>query len=500
MFWSGERRTKKERLPCSVPCEGWRGGQERVGWALAADLLCLALINLWGREGGLQKGDEMVAQMTGRDEARLVASGQSRSSLSLWAQLFLIGLVIPLFVYAGPLRLSVYRVVLIIAFFPTLFFWLSGRAGPIRLPDLCVLGICLWSTLSLSVVHGFSQVIETTGILWVETLGAYLIGRCYVRTPEQFYAGIRTLFILGVVIFPFALFESFTGANPILTFFRKLGATYVETNMDPRLGLERAQGPFTHPIHLGVFFLSLSGAVYYVLGYGKRWIARVGRTIVVAFLGALSLSSGPFVALMTQINILIWDGMMKSVRQRWYILAAFSVVGFIVVDLISNRTPFHVVIEYLALNKETAYNRIRIWEFGTKNIFANPLFGLGFNPWEKPYWMSDSVDMFWILPAMRHGIIVWVLWLVLFFSIFIAVISRRNLSEKENWYRTGYLVTIFGMFMAGWTVHYWEMTYVYFVFLLASGVWILDWQGSESTNDKVNPLKKVIGYTRFPKK
>jgi hypothetical protein len=270
--------------------------------------------------------------------------------------------------------------------------------------------------------------------------------------------------------------------------------------MEPRLGLNRAQGPFPHQIHFGVFFLLLSGVVYYVLGYGKRWISRLGGMLAIAFLGALSLSSGPLVALMAQLNIIVWDGLMQSLRQRWYILSGLSVLGFITVDFLSNRTPFHVVIEYLALNKETAYNRIRIWEFGTDNIFANPWFGIGFNQWEKPFWMSDSVDMFWILPAMRHGVIVWFLWLLLFFSIFIAVISRHELTERVNWYRTGYLVTMFGMFMAGWTVHYWDITYVYFMFLLASGVWILDWDGKEDSEQGCPRKFMVLNYTRFPGK
>lgn len=452
----------------------------------------------------MQKGDDVVVQLTGHDDSptrRSTLNGLARDRvrLSPWVWLFIIGLVIPLFVYIGPLRLSAYRLILIIAFFPAFFFWISGRAGVIRVPDICVLGICLWSTLSFSVVHGFGEMIETIGILWIETLGAYLVGRCYIRTPEAFYATVRILFWLGILILPFAIYEAVTGRNMILTIFGKIGSTYGLTNMEPRLGFERVQGPFTHPIHFGVFFLSLSGVVYYVLGYGRRWASRVGRMMMIACLGAMSLSSGPLVSLMAQLNIIIWDGVMKSVRQRWHIFAGLSVLGFLVIDMISNRTPFHVLIEYLALNKETAYNRIRIWQFGTDNIFTNPLFGLGFNAWEKPYWMSDSIDMFWILGAVRHGIPVWILWLVLFFSIFLAVAYRRNLSERVNWYRIGYLVTMFGLFMAGWTVHYWEMTYVFFMFMLASGVWLLDWQNNEDDGETTEATKMPSTYTRFPK-
>ena len=450
----------------------------------------------------------MVAETTGQGGASTRSgiagtAAQDRGALPIWAWLFIIALVTPLSIYVGALRLSPYRLVLLVVFLPALFYWLSGRAGPIRLPDICVVALCLWSSLSFSVVHSLGEMVDTIGIFWVETLGAYLLGRCYIRTPDAFYAMVRLFFIVGVVVIPFAIYEAVTGDNMIVRIMSKIGPSYWDNDMEPRLGLNRVNGPVPHPIHFGVFFLSLSGVVYYVLGYGLRWTARVGRMLVIALLGSLSLSSGPLVALMAQLYMIIWDGMMTSYRQRWKILAGLSVAGFVVVDLISNRTPFHVVIEYLAFNKHTAYNRIRIWEWGTKNIFDNPVFGLGFNEWARPFWMGDSVDMFWIVGAMRHGIPVWILWLALFFLIFLPVAYRRGLSDRVSWYRTGYLITMFGLFMAGWTVHYWLVTYVLLMFMLGSGVWFLDWddtterQGDEADSAPQEEVR-TVGYTRFP--
>lgn len=444
----------------------------------------------------------MATESTGQDDKivrglKPTAGAKVQGRLPVWVWIFIVGLVIPLLMQLGPLRLSVYRLTLLVIFFPAIFFWLSGRAGPIRLPDICVLGICFWTTISYSVVHGLTEMIETIGIFWIETLGAYLIGRCYIRTPEAFYAMVRILFRVGVLIFPFAVYETMTGQNMILTLFDKVGNIYVIVSKEQRLGLDRVQGPFPHPIHFGVFFLTLCGLVYYVLGYGRLWIVRVGKMLTVALLGSFSLSSGPLVALMAQINIILWDGVMKSFRQRWHILAGLSVAGFVVVDMISNRTPFHVLASYLAFNAQTAYSRIWIWQWGTKNIFDNPLFGLGLNDWERGRYMTDSVDMFWIVGAMRHGIPVWILWFLLFFSIFLAIAYRRGLPERLNWYRTGYLVTMFGMFMAGWTVHYWDITYAYFMFLLGAGVWFLDWQSKEASDEIVTSEPEVLSYTRF---
>ena len=437
---------------------------------------------------------------------RPAASGKDASvgkGVPLLVAVFIIGLVIPLFINIGPIRLTFYRIVLLLMFFPGLYYLLSGRVGRLRLPDFCVVGICIWSSLSFIVIHGLGPMVETIGILWIETLGAYLVGRAFIRTPAAFHATVRMLFWLAMLILPFAVFEAVTGRNMLLVLFSKIGPSYWDNPMERRLGLDRVQGIMPHPIHFGVFFLSLVGVVYYVLGYGRRWLSRVIRMLAVAVLGAMSLSSGPLVSFMAQLNLLLWDGMMKTVRQRWHILAGLGALGFIAIDLLSNRTPFHVVVEYLALNKHTAYNRIRIWQYGTDNIFANPLFGLGFNDWVRPSWMSSSADMFWIVPAMRHGIPVWILWLTLFFSIFLAVAYRRGLSERVGWYRTGYLVSMFGFFMVGWTVHFWVTPFAFFMFLLASGVWILDWDGDDT--EAAQPSARDDGaerpaniYTRFP--
>lgn len=341
--------------------------------------------------------------------------------------------------------------------------------------------------------------VETIGLVWIDTLGAYLLGRCYIRTPEAFYATVRLLFWLAIILLPFAVYEAVTGEAIIITLFSKIGATYPDHWMQKRMNLDRVQGPFPHPIHFGVFVLSLVGVSYYVLGYSRPWITRSFRAVIITLTGAFCLSSGPLVSVMSQLNMIVWDGMMKSVRQRWYILLGLSAVGFVIVDMISNRTPFHVVASYLAFNSSTAYGRIMIWEWGTKNIFDNPIFGIGLNDWERAWFMTESVDMFWILPAMMHGIPIWILWFMLFFSIIFAIAYRANLGERISWYRTGYLITMFGMFMVGWTVHFWTHTYVFFVFLLAAGIWFCDHEEQSLTPERqATPVdRKTLAYSRF---
>ena len=429
------------------------------------------------------------------------AAENQYNHLSVWVWLFVIGLIVPLFVYVGPLRLSVYRLILIASFIPTFLFWLSGRAGRIRLPDFCVVAVCLWSTVSMSVMDGgFVTAIEPIGILWIETLGGYLLGRCYIRTPQAFWRMTRLLFHVSLFLTPFAIYELFLGPSPIIDFFRKLGPTYLQNPNPGRLGLERVQGPFTHPIHFGVFFGGLIGLFYYVLGYGRLRLYRIASSGLALFLCFCSLSSGPLVAAMGQGVFLLWDGIMKSVRTRWYVFSALALLGFIAVDLVSNRSPFEVLISYFAFSSHTAYNRILIWIHGSASILANPVFGIGLTgEWVRAYWMPPSVDMFWIVGAMRHGIVVGIGYAVVFFSIFFSVVYRDGLGDRVRWYRMGYICSMTGLFVVGWTVHFWDALFVFFMFLLASGIWILDWEDNvELPRPDAPNNNRLMPYTRFP--
>lgn len=422
-------------------------------------------------------------------------------SVPLLVMIFIISLFIPLFIFLGSVRLSPYRVVLLLLFFPALFRLVSGLAGRMRLPDFCVIGICVWSSISLLVLHGVGQTIETMGIFWIETLGAYLVGRVYIRTPDAFYAVIRTLFWLCMLMLPFALFEALASKNLILLVFNKIGSSLSDLAgiIDDRFGLNRVHGPFDHPILFGVLFGSLIGLTYYVLGYGRMMFTRVLQPVMLAGTAILSLSTGPLIAMSTQIFLVLWDGILRSVKARWYILTALAIIGYFIIDIFFARnTPFHTIVAYLSFSEGSAYNRILIWVYGTQNIFDNPVFGIGLNDWVRPVWISNSIDMFWIVGAIQHGVIVWILWLGLFFSVFLQVALSKGLTTRLQDYRTGYLISLFGLFMAGWTVHFWNALFVYFMFLLGSGLWMTERPPDEENNIISDERSREPGYSRFP--
>lgn len=394
--------------------------------------------------------------------------------LSIFVVLFLIGLVFPLMINLGSLRLTLYRIVLLLCLFPSLIRWLSGRAGPIRLADVCVILIGLWGVLSWAVLHGTKYVVETGGIHIVETLGAYFLGRCFIRSPEAFHRMAVLLFWIIICLLPFLIYETLTGRSMILVLIDSLGPTYPEYYGEPRRGFERAQGPFQHPILLGVFCGATVSLAYYVIAHGRRLMARVLRTFMVVFAALCSLSSGPLAGITMQLLLIAWERVFRRYRHRWSWFGGLIILGYVVIDLISNRTPLKVLASYLTFNPRSAYGRILVFELGWADILKHPVFGNALGYWERPAWLTGSVDMFWLQRAMAHGMPMGALYFLVFFLIFVAVARRRLSDPRLRDYRMGFLGGMVGMFMAGWAVHFWNETYVLLMFMMGAGVWLID--------------------------
>ena len=54
----------------------------------------------------------------------------------------------------------------------------------------------------------------------------------------------------------------------------------------------------------------------------------------------------------------------------------------------------------------------------------------------------------------------------------IKMANRKNLDKQSENCRMGWMVTMVGLVLTAWTVHYWNSLYVLFTFLIGSGVWV----------------------------
>jgi hypothetical protein len=365
--------------------------------------------------------------------------------------------------YVGDFRLTFYRLLLLLAIFFCFRLVFSNKAGGVLITDKLLVGYSLWLLLSLYINHNFMVMLQSGGVLVLESFGAYLLARAYVRNEQDFRNFVKLFFLIVVGLSFFTIPESLTGYN-----FFKPGAGHI----DPRFGLERAYGPFEHAILYGVFCASIFSLCLYVVtkSFNERTWAKAGWVAAASF---VSVSAGALAAVMVQLILHIWERITRRWVFRWRIFTFLLLVAYVVIDLLSNRTPIVVLLHRLTFSAETAYNRLLIWEFGTKlNVAEHPWFGIGFADWVRPSWMhSGSMDNFWLVIMVRHGLPTFTL-LATGIICLLFLVGRNNLPEKLKPLRLGWLFSITGMIIAGSTVHFWNTLHVWFFFLLGSGAWL----------------------------
>jgi uncharacterized membrane protein len=395
---------------------------------------------------------------------------------AFWPVLFCVLLVIPVNFDLGTLRISPFRILLLLLLMPSLFGWLRGKAGEKLAADYFMLLFMVWCVIAIFMVMGGDGGLQPAGMWTIETLGAYFLGRVYVRDEATFRKVVKVLFFAVFLLLPFAAYESMFNRAVALNFFNVFGRTFAITEMEHRMGLRRAQAVFEHPILFGVFCSSVFSFAYYLLGGAKLRFGGAWRMIVSAVATFFSLSTGAFIAIGIQSILIAWDFLMRKSKKKWTILTIIVIFLYISVDAISNRSPAEVFISYLTFNLGSSYNRVLIWEYGTQQVYATPWFGTGVpGTWERPNWLhSGSLDNFWLLMAVRHGFPAFVFIALTCWTMLRRVGKTYLLDPQLLNARKGLLFALIAMMVSMCTVHLWSATYCLFIFLLGSGSWLIE--------------------------
>lgn len=396
------------------------------------------------------------------------AAARRRTSARWPVYAFFLSLILPIDFNVAGIRLTPYGIVLLALIVPATILLVSGRVGRIRAPDILVLLHALTVALAILVVHRQEE-IPFAGRYIIESFGAYLIARCFIRSADDFRASVRCHFLIITVLLPLALVESVTGYNALYTL---VGST-VPGVIGERWGLGRAYTGFDHPILYGVFAACSFALVFYVLGYGRFTLGALRRAAVVTGAAFFSLSAGPLSTLVVQSALIAWDFLTRRIPYRWWILFGLFVAAYIAIDLLSTRSPVRVFATYFTFSGHTAYDRIGDWTWGMVNIRQNPWFGLGLNDWIRERWMSASLDSFWVVQAMRYGVPAFLLQAAALLVLCTAVGRRRFRDRRLHAYRAGWLIAIVALIIAGLSVHFWNAVFCLFLFLQGSGAWLM---------------------------
>lgn len=407
------------------------------------------------------------------------------------AFLFLISLAIPanVMIFVGPMRMSPYRILLVVMAVPTLFMLISGRGGRVRLFDWLMIFHAIWAAVALMAVHGPGRIWEFAGITVMEALIPYTVARTCIRTVDEFTRVVKLLFWLVLIMLPFTAYESITGHHILYDIFKFLGTAspYGAFTMEPRMGLIRALGPFEHPILYGVFCASAVALTYYVLGRRNGLIMRTVKTVPVMLATAFSLSAGALVAMAIQLGLAGWEYVTQRFRHRWMILASLFGLAWVAVSLTSTRSPILVFIDRLTFSVHNAYIRVAIWDYGTASVRNHPVFGIGLNEWARPSWLPTSIDNFWLVEPVRYGLPAF-LFLASAALLILFKLGRAKLEdERHKACRHGLLMSLIGVSVAACTVHFWNSLFVYFMFLLGTGVWLFDAERGGASDEARRP-------------
>ena len=428
------------------------------------------------------------------------------SPLSIYVIAFVLGLIIPIQLYVADFRLSTYRIALLLAIVPCVIRLVSGQAGRILASDIFVVLHVFWAGTSLFMAHPMGKAAESVGIYFVETVGAYLLGRCFVTNARQFKQVAQLLFLTVVVMVPFAVYENLTKRPILLDVLGRVFKVHPNVPHEQRWGLDRAQVVFEHPILYGVYCSAGFGLAYFVLGAGRPLVMKLIRPSLVGLGAALSLSAGALVAVLIQAMLIGWEFVTRSMRRRWAVLGGMFALAYVVVDLVSNRSPLIVFISYLTFNPHNAWGRIAIWNAGSAEVMRNPMFGIGLNrEWDRPDWLGSSVDNFWLIIALRYGIPGLILFVAAFAYLAYRLARQRDLPALVSEYRTGWFVAIVGLAVSAATVHFWNATYCLYLFVLGTGAWMLNEKNGEvaevaedrpPTKNGYTSGRRKLGYTR----
>lgn len=439
----------------------------------------------------------------------------ANASLPFAVALYLATVMIPVGFFLGPIYMTPIRLLSFIITIPLSVMLFTGRFGRVLPIDVFFYVYVFWMAISFALSGPIGAALEAFGSNTVEFLGGYLIARAFIRTREQFLTLCKWLGILVVCTLPLTLYENITGNPIVISTIASLPGVRSEfiLTIPARLGLERAQVLFAHPIHYGLFCSLAFSLTFIAQKDVLSDTRRILTSILIAVCTFLGLSSGAILAVALQIGLLVWYLVFRNVQIRWLLLLGLFVLIYVAIDLVSTRSPSRVFMSYASFSSQTAFYRGAINEWGWMNVVGNaargvpghPIFGMGMNEdWVRPWWMySGSIDNFWLVLAIRSGI-PGAAFVIFGYVSALWMIGRKDFDGDEVMLRIrrAWMFTFCGMTFTLLTVHVWTTLFSFVFFLLGAGLWMLSTdprrEQSEDMAEDPQTTRRELRYTRFP--
>lgn len=427
------------------------------------------------------------------EKADFSTPGIGSSRLHILAKLAIITCLIPIEFTVGPLLLTPSRIYFMLVIPYLTVRLVSGAYGGLVAVDILVFLNLLW--FSISIIYNHPDVAVTfIGQNVVLMLGGYATARAAIRGPEDFYNLCKFIGLTIVLMFPFAVAESITSTAYIPRMIERLPgiSAFDDTHSGARLGLERAQVVFVHPIAFGLY-CSLGISLIFVGLRGR--ISSVKRYLwsFIAFLCVfLSVSSGPFLAFFFQAALISWSWLLRNIDRLWLKTAYLGAAAFLVLEVLSDRPALVAIASRLAFNPATANARVVLFDYGMAQIFRTPILGVGYHKWDLPGWLSGSVDNHWLLVALTYGVPTF----VFFLSAYVVAIykaGKRDFPVDSIHFdlRRAWSFMMIGVAFTLVTVAVWGNMLSIMYFMIGSGIWMQYCKAPQETSAETDNSKKT---------
>ena len=298
------------------------------------------------------------------------------------------------------------------------------RALQTNKADKLVIWWALWSVITYGFLNGsLSASVARVGFM-VDAVGAYFVGRIYVKSWSDMKQIAIFLGYASIPIVIFFLVERSSGRN-IFSVFGGIPEYTLE-----REGKLRCQGPFSHPIMAGLFWASILPWLAVV------WIRREMSKPLLTFMFASMIviilttaSSTPVMAvLLFAVGLIFFPYRGALPLLRW--LALF---GLVAAQVIMEKGAAHLLARVNIFSGSTGWHRYHLIDEAINHLGEWFLVGtLSTRHWG---WGLEDVTNQYILEGVRGGVLGMMLFIAFLVALF-QLVGRAILvsdSDQDRW-------------------------------------------------------------------
>lgn len=287
----------------------------------------------------------------------------------------------------GPADMSAPR---LIALALLVRFIIQGRHIKMNVCSVDYLVFFLWAWTVLATVLSGAESAKTIEMIGYgfDTVLMYFVARLGIRSIQDAGGMAFPLFCIAAFMCVMGWQESYTTSSPYVGLDSYRTWVWIAKEPEFRLGMMRAKVSTSVHIYFGMAMMLIAGIAWAIRSNPRVRKMSTFTALFAAVGGLASMSSGPWLAIVTLIFCNLYILRPSLIKPTLYLMLAVAIF----LELASNR-HFYNLIDYLALNSTTAWYRTRLLEVAVAQ-------------W-RDYWLvgSSGIDInYWggLLDGRRH--------------------------------------------------------------------------------------------------